>query len=48
VPNHDDVEALSRQMEELSKNVAELVEVERSKSLPVPKGVAAPATVEAA
>jgi poly(hydroxyalkanoate) granule-associated protein len=48
VPNHDDVEALSRQVEELSKNVAELVEAERTKSSSVPKGVAAPATVEAA
>jgi poly(hydroxyalkanoate) granule-associated protein len=48
VPSHDDVEELSRQVEELSKSVEELVEAERSKSLPVPKGVAAPATVEAA
>jgi poly(hydroxyalkanoate) granule-associated protein len=48
VPSHDDVEELARQVEELNNSLEELVKAERSKALPMPKKVAAPATVEAA
>jgi poly(hydroxyalkanoate) granule-associated protein len=48
VPSHDDVEELARQVEELNNSLEELVKAERSKTLPMPEKVAAPATVEAA